>query len=134
MAPWLAPQLFITLYTSRKGPPGWVRGTNQCVGQVGSVRSSRVLWTASGRSTVQPSATCSTGPRPSTRLRRDIVQGLPPRGRNPEENPPRRDAGELVPGDALHRGGAPVRADVGEDLGGAREQVPEQHGEAIEGV
>src|SRR4030042_5135841 len=90
LAPWLAPQSFIPLYTSRKGPPGWVRGTNQCVGQVGSVRSSRVLCTASGRSTVQPSATCSTGPRPSTRLRRDIVQGIPPRVRNPEENPPPR--------------------------------------------
>ena len=33
-----------------------VRGTNQCVGHVGSVRSSRVSWTRSGRSTVQPSA------------------------------------------------------------------------------
>ena len=48
-------------------------------------RSSSVRCTASGRSTVQPSAICSAGPSPFTRLRRHIVTGIPPRVRKSVE-------------------------------------------------
>jgi hypothetical protein len=47
-----------------EGTAAGVRGANQVVGQVGLVRSSSVVCTWSGRSTVQPSAICMAGPSP----------------------------------------------------------------------
>src|SRR5437764_436467 len=78
----------MTEYTSAKDPVPVVRGANQVVGQVGLVRASSASWTDSGRSTVQPSAICRTGPRPATRFTRNIVQGMPPRVRKSVLQPP----------------------------------------------
>ncbi len=46
--------------------------------------------TSGGSSTVTPSANCSTGPRPLTRLIRAIVAGMPPRVRKWLDHPPPR--------------------------------------------
>ena len=91
MAPWFAPQLSITLYTSLNGRfDRSRRGANQVVGQPLSVRSSRMRNCFSDTSTVHPSASWSTGPRFLTMFIRIIVQGMPPFERNLEEKPPPR--------------------------------------------
>src|SRR5690606_19022808 len=78
----------MTEYTSLKAPVPVRRGVNQVVGHVGSVLSVSILCTFSGSSTVQPSASCITGPIPLTRLILEIVSGITPFVLNCEENPP----------------------------------------------
>ena len=64
-------------------------GANQVVGQVELVRASSWSCIAFGSSTLQPSAICSTGPRPLMIFTRVMVNGTPPsRESAPTEPPP----------------------------------------------
>ncbi len=49
-------------------------------------------------------------------------------------NPPAASPVASTPVTRLTASGAPVGADVGEDLGGVGQQVAEEHGHAVEGV
>ena len=77
MAPWFAPQLFITEYTSLNAGLSHKRGTNQVVGQVGSVRIFNILWISGSMSTVHPSANCNTGPGMHVKIIFDYHQKYP---------------------------------------------------------
>ena len=89
IAPWLAPQQFITEQTSLNA--SFVesrRGTNHVVGQVLSVRLFSMSWISGSKSTLHPSASCSTGPSPLTIFTLSMVIGIPPLVRKLLEKPP----------------------------------------------